>query len=171
MVEMLEEILPVQFIEGVNEYAAPTKFRTYITYGTTAAFRYTPKTTYTLKKLSIFFSGKGEQNFTLALCIEHNNSPSDIVLTWGDVVSKSESPMWQEVDFLQPAVIIAEKRYWITVRLDKGEMELPVLKEGKEVPFRYKQAAKWAVESSLKSCHAMLRFYGRYLPIIRAQHA
>lgn len=166
---MLNEIFPVQFIEGVNENAEALEDQHINTMGYSGvAIEYKPKLTYSLKKLHIFViqaETSEKHKFNVALYTDHKNNPSDIVLSKGTWDSKTEYLNgWQEVE-LEPTVVVRNKRYWLTIDLNERRMGLPIAKEGEEAALRFRGRKKWVIHDIFKTCKVMLRFYGRVLPI------
>lgn len=166
---MLDEISPVQFIEGVNECAeaADTSIKTMNYSG--VAIEYIPKVSYSLKKLSIFLTHQepiGGGKYKVALCSDYKNNPSDIPISKGEWVSSVKSEEWQEIEFEKPAVVVRNKKYWLTIDLDRGNIGLPMAIEGDESALRFRGKKKWGTDDMFKTDKVILKFYGRVLPIL-----
>lgn len=166
---MLDEICPVQFIEGVNENEEASDENVITTKGFAGvALEYIPKLTYSLKRLCIFLAGQHApegHKFKVALCTDHDEKPSNIVLSSGEWTSKEISDNWQEVE-LEPVVVIRNNRYWITIDVGKGRIALPIARAGDEVALRFRGATRWVKDDTFKTDKAMLKFYGRILPSV-----
>ncbi|MBA7604142.1 hypothetical protein ES703_11261 [subsurface metagenome] len=171
---MLDEISPVQFIEGVNEYAEPLEDQGINTRGYSGvAIEYLPKLSYTLKKLDIFLKHKEpphEGKCKVALCTsDPKGNPSDIVLSEGGFAWKQTLGDWQQVE-LEPIVVRPSNKYWLTIDLDGGYIVLPIAKEGDESALRFRGKERWRTHDLFKANKVMLRFYGRVLPV-PSQHS
>ena len=166
---MLDDICPVQFIEGTNEYAEAGDDYINTRGYSGVAIEYVAKTSYSLKKLDIFLTEQAPVDggkYKVALCLDHDNSPSDIVLSEGAWARKEIFGDWQEVELDKPVVVVCNKKYWLTIDLDKGSIGLPIAKEGKESTLRFRGLKKWTTHDIFKTDRVMLRFYGRILPIL-----
>lgn len=167
---MLDEICPVQFVEGINECAKASEEEYINTMGYSGiAIEYEPKLTYSLRRFQIFVilaesSPEGFQH-QVALCADHKNNPSDIVLSKGTWVSETGYIQgWQEVE-LEPVVVIRGKKYWLTIDLNERRIDLPISKEGEVSALRFRGGKKWITHDIFKTDRVILRFYGRILPI------
>lgn len=166
---MLDEISPVQFIEGVNECAeaADTYINTMNYSG--VAIEYIPKVSYSLKKLSIFLTHQEPLDggkYKVALCSDYKDNPSNIPLSKGAWVSSGKLGEWQEVELEKPAVVVHNNKYWLTIDLDRGNIGLPMATEGDESALRFRGEKIWRTDDRFKTDKVMLRFYGRVLPIL-----
>lgn len=166
---MLDEISPVQFIEGVNECAEAADASINTMNYSGVAIQYIPKVSYSLKKLSLFLiplkpldGGK----YKVALCSDYKNNPSDIPLSKGVWVSSGTLWEWQEVELEKPAVVVRNKKYWLTIDLDRRKIALPETKEGDESALRFRDGNRWITHDKSKTAKVRLRFYGRVLPIL-----
>ncbi len=172
---LLDEICPVQYIEGINENEAkPGKF-TVKEYGMDdlqfIGIKYTPKMSYCLSKLGIFYCAtlrtREDIKVEVNLCNAYKNHPSDIVLSGGSFnpklpKQKTEEYYWQEVD-LKPVVVIRDKEYWITIGVEYGNILLPTASE-KQCAFRVRKNVKWATPD-VANFGIILKFHGRVMPI------
>jgi len=167
---MLDEICPVQFVEGVNECAEATDDYINTMEYSGVAIEYTPTLSYSLKRVDIFLTHQqpsNENKYKVALCTDYGNKPSDIVLSKGEWAWRDVLGDWQRVE-LEPVVVTCNKKYWLTIDLDKGNIGLPIAQgeEAKEVSLRFRGEYKWVIHGKFKKDKVMLRFYGRILPIV-----
>lgn len=168
---MLDEICPVQFVDGVNEAEEASQQKITTTHYSGVAIEYTPKLSYSLKRLGIFLTEQRapeEDKFKVTLCLDHNNNPSDIVISEGEWIATNMLGDWQEVE-LKPRVVIRNEKYWLTIDVgQEGSIGLPIAKEGQKVALRFKKNKEWVIHNNknYETDTVMLRFYGRLLPIV-----
>lgn len=164
---MLDEMCPIQFIEGVNECAeAADEYINTMDYSG-VAIEYVPKLSYSLKRLAIFLTHQTRPDgdkYKVALCSDYNGNPSGIVLSKGEWVWRETLGEWQEVELEKPIVVVCNKKYWLTIDLDRGNIGLPIAKEGEECALRFRGQRKWIIHDIFKIDKVMLRFCGRILP-------
>lgn len=168
---MLDDISPEQFIEGLNENekVSPGLIDTHGSSG--VAIQYRPKMTYSLKKIEIFLVHQMPVVDTKVKCkiyTDYKDNPSDIVLCAGVWLNREKPnyPMWQPVVFEKPAVVIINKLYWFSMEWNDVSIGLPIIQEGELVPLRFNTGDKWTEWDANKSTSAMIKFYGRILPIL-----
>ena len=172
---MLDEICPIQFIEGINECGEYVQksvigMQSY----PVMAIEYIPKSSYSLTKLEIclFLPPRvpEEKTIRVALYSDYNGNPSDIVLTEGTFVpnfSKEKHQfIWQEIQ-LSPVVVSPNNKYWVTVYPQPLSIALVDADEGVDSTLRVKKNNnKWdTLPNHIKESKVMLRFYGRVLPM------
>ena len=165
---MLDDICPVQFIEGINEYAEAANSYINTMNFSGVAIEYIPKLSYSLKRFDIFLTHQESPDggkYKVAVCPDHNDSPGDIVLSKGEWVCNPVLGEWQEVELEKPVVVIRNKKYWLTIDLDKGNIGLPMAKEGDEYALRFRTHKTWITWDIARTDKIMLRFYGRMMPI------
>jgi hypothetical protein len=132
------------------------------------AIEYVPKLSYSLRKLDIFLTHQARPDgdkYKVALCSDHNGNPSDIVLSKGEWVWREKLGEWQEVELEKPIVVVCNKKYWLTIDLDKGNIGLPIAKAEEESALRFRGEKRWITHDTFKTDKVMLRLYGRVLPI------
>lgn len=148
--ELLQQLCPIQFIEGINEnQKSPAEKVNQIQgnahvsgfNGSWAAkkenavgFRlgipYSPGRAYTLSRIEIYCSenklSKQKEHF-VGLCTSDDSDaagdvPSDNLLTHGKLVipSEAEYDKWLQVQLLQPIVMFTNQLYWIVLEV-KGD--------------------------------------------------
>lgn len=80
---MLDEICPVQFIEGRNEWAEATNSYVRVSGCEGVAIEYIPKLSYSLKRFDIFLTHQERperDKYRAAICSGFDDNPSDIIL-------------------------------------------------------------------------------------------
>lgn len=168
---MLDEIYPVQFVEGLNEGEKPLhEDSIVITRYEGIGIQYVPQVSYSLTRFEImlvleadFFK---ESQIKINLCADYDDKPSDIVLNSGSFVPEFSYPGWREVK-LKPTSMIRNRKYWITIH-DEGMFSgLVRAEKGKGCVLSIKQKeTRWkSPPDNIKDGKVMLRFYGRILAI------
>jgi hypothetical protein len=169
---MLNDICPIQFIEGINECAkiADDYINTKEYHG--VAIDYCPKLTYSLNKFDIFLVHQqmptGDK-YKVALCSNYDDKPSDILLSQGEWACGQERlNVWQEVELEKPVVVIRGNKYWLTIELGTGNIGLPIAvgEDVKETTLKFQGHKLWVSNTRFKTGKVMLKFYGRVLPVI-----
>ena len=165
---MLDDILPVQFVEGVNEHSIASETNHFLTRGQSGiAIKYKAKTTYCLKKLFIYLTHTEVPDgnaVEVSLCLDNNSSPSSIVISSGTFTSPSVVlGEWKEVN-MKPAVIVSNDIYWLTFKLRGAIIGLPIATDGGDSDIRFETRSGWAVDDIFVPGKIMLQFYGRFLP-------
>ena len=166
---MLDEICPVQFIEGLNEGAKPSNEDAIeITRYSGIGLQYAPQVSYILTRLEImlvFGDFQKEAKITVNLCSDYDDKPSDIVLTSGSFVPKSVYAGWREVT-LKPTSVIRNRKYWVTIHHNGFPTVLIRAEKGKGWLLSIRRGQRWeAPPEDIKDGNVMLRLYGRILPI------
>jgi hypothetical protein len=173
---MIDELCPIQFIEGVNEYTISTPDLFDLSDFKVIAIKYQPKLSYNLRNLSIYLmSGMGVQpqsEIRIALHSNYNDIPSDIVLSEGTfkLPLARERPIitWQEIN-LKPVVVFHSNTYWLVIdvsgyyRLCKNDVNNAIECQLKVIKISNK-VIKW--ENIDENPKLMLKFYGRALTFI-----
>jgi hypothetical protein len=170
---MLEEICPIQFIEGINENAKANE-EAYINTMSYAsvAISYDPSITYSLAGLNIFLiqavTDDEPFNFKLSIRTDYSDNPSNIILchgTWTNNIDYVEK--WQEIWMEKPAVVIAGKRYWCVLELNKKRVGLPIAVDEHAISsdLRFESNNRWIIEQRFPTNKVIIRFFGRVLPI------
>ncbi len=166
---MLDELFPVQFVEGLNEVAEPSDEDTIvITRYLGAGIQYIPQVSYILTRLEImlvFGDFQKEAQITINVCTDYNDKPSDIVLSSGSFVPKSVYQEWREVT-LKPTSMIRNRKYWVTIHHNGFPTGLVRAEKGKDWLLSVKRDKRWgAPPEDIKDGKVMLRFHGRILAI------
>jgi hypothetical protein len=160
---MLDEILPVQFIEGVNEFEGPAGEKGFgLAYDQTAAFEYHPAHSYTINSAHIWTeSWTGPAEIEISICAHNHIEPGDIVL--GSQRLRLSRKGWQEFS-IGPFVLLATGTYWLVIQSLNGEVNLPNLSAGQELTVLFKRENRWIQTSVPTHMRPRIRFYGRFLP-------
>lgn len=169
---MLDELFPVQFVEGINEGAEPSNKETIVisNYSGTG-LQYIPKVSYSLTRLEIMFTfgniPEGAE-IKVDLCSDYDEKPSDIVLSSGSFPPKTVYGGWREVT-LKPVSVIRNRKYWVTIHPNRCPTALIRAQEGQGCLFSVRTDTRWEIPpDTVKEGKVMLRFYGRVLPISTA---
>ncbi len=166
---MLDELFPVQFVEGLNEGAEPSEednivITTYSGFGV----QYIPSLSYSLTRLEMmltFGNFREGTQITVELCSDYDEKPSDIILSSGSFVPKVVYGGWKEVT-LKPVSVIKKKKYWVIVHPNGCPTAFMKADKGKGYALSVKRDAKWRTPpDNLKEGEVMLKFYGRILPL------
>lgn len=166
---MLDELFPVQFVEGLNEGAEQLDEETIvITQYLGIGLQYVPQVSYSLTRLEImitFGDLPKEAQITVGLCSDYDDKPSDIVLTSGSFVPKGVYGGWQEV-ILKPVSVIRGKKYWVTINPNGCPTALIRAEKGKGCLLIVRMGKKWKAQpEDIKDGRVMLKLYGRILPL------
>lgn len=169
---MLDEICPVQFIEGVNENGEINRGKggsIQIGHLRDIAIGFTPSRTFLLSRIEICllwneFSEPVE--YEVKLYPDYNNNPAGIVLREGKLgFSKTSGGLdWCNIDLNQPVVVFAGDNYWLGLESWNARFLLLQAKEGKRVPFSEGKPGDWFSGTDDKY-QFMLRLYGRVVPV------
>ena len=168
---MLDEICPVQFVEGMNEGAVTQNVETIVISGySLIGLPYTPKVSYSLVRLEMMLTfgqfREGAQ-IEVELRSDYDEKPSDIILSSGSFVPKRVYGEWREVT-LNPISVLRNTRYWVTIRTGGCPTAFVAPKEGTdyELSVLAGVSSKWEIPpEDVKNRKVMLRFHGRILPV------
>jgi len=168
---MLDELLPVQFVEGLNEGADVSDVDSIvITSYSSVGLQYIPTVSYSLTRLEImltFGNYRKDAQIRVELCSDYQDKPSDIVISSGSFVPKTLYGAWREVT-LKPVSVIRNTPYWVTILPNGCPTAFIAPKEGKDYTLSVKASinSKWETPpEDVNNRKVMLRFYGRILPI------
>jgi hypothetical protein len=164
MLDELNSLFPVQFIEGRNKSAEPGEISSI---PTGAYILYAPEVSYSIAHVDIFLSCASvpkRQESKLCLYPAYLDHPSDIVLTEGTMVFEAGTEAyqgWRRIEISRPVVLIAHKKYWLRFTEVETDFKFYAAKEGDEINTMVKDDDKW------HSSHErlMLRFFGRVIPV------
>lgn len=166
---MLDEICPIQFIEGINENEEPITGRwpEFRNYG--IAIPYTPSTSYNLTRIEIYGSpwelDKPEEHVA-KLHTDYEDNPSKTCIVEGRLIIPSGiGAQWLQIKLAQTIVVSAKRKYWLTIAEHPLKFAIGVAEEGEELSLRANPNQQWVVSSSDRKWRFMLRFFGRVLPI------
>ncbi len=168
---MLDKILPVQFVEGMNEGAGMSGVDSLVITGYLAVgVLYAPTVSYSLVRLEIMLTfgelREGAQ-IEVELHSDYDGKPSDIVLASGSFVPKILYGEWREVTFT-PVSVLRNMRYWVVVHPGSSRTAFVVPKDGTDYVLNVKPQAnaEWeAPREDVKNRKLMLKFHGRLLPL------
>jgi hypothetical protein len=164
MLDEVNKLFPVQFIEGRNKGAEPGQASAI---STGAYILYAPEVSYSLAHIDIFVEwaevAKRQEN-KLCLYPAYLDHPSDIVLTEGTMVFKAGMEPyrgWRRIEIARPVVLIAHKKYWLRFTELETDFKFYAAKEGDDIATMTPENDKW------HSTHdrLMLRFFGRVFPV------
>lgn len=170
---MLDEICPVQFVEGLNEGADTSADieSTVITTYSCVGILYIPKVSYSLASLEmmlVFGQFREGTKIKVELCSDYDEKPSDIILSSGSFVPKVVYGEWREVT-LKPVSVLRNTKYWVTIHPNGCPTAFVVPKEGKDYTLSVKPGSysKWETlpEMDINNRKVMFRFYGRIFPV------
>lgn len=166
---MLDELFPIQFVEGLNEGAEPSEEDSIvITRYSGFGIQYIPSLSYSLTGLEmmlVFGDFREGTQISVEISSDYNEKPSDIILSSGSFVPKVVYGEWREVT-LKPVSVIRNKKYWVIVHPNGCPTSFVKADKGKGYILSGKRDAKWRTPlDSLKEGEVMLKFYGRILPI------
>ena len=170
---MLDELCPIQFIEGVNENGEIKRGEEdliQIHQVSNIALGFTPNRTFLLNSIEIcLFWNKFIEpvEYEVKLYPDYNNNPADIVLREGKLSFNKTSIGfgWCNIDLNQPIVVFAKNDYWLSLASFGANFFLLHVKEGKRVPFSEGKPGDW-FNSTGVNYQLMLRLYGRVLPVV-----
>lgn len=168
---MLDEICPIQFVEGLNEGADLSDVDSVvITYYSSVGLLYIPKVSYSLTRLEIMLTFgdflEGTQ-IRVELCSDYEDKPGDIILSSGSFVPKEVYGGWREVT-LKPVSVIKNMKYWVTIHPNGCPTAFIAPKKGKDYTLSVKTGtnSKWETPpEDVNSRKVMLRFHGRIFPV------
>jgi hypothetical protein len=167
---MIDELCPIQFIEGINEWT-PEKINFFDSSPLQPiAIKYQPKFSYTLSKLHIYLRSimeSKQSEIKVAIHSNNNDKPSDIILSEGSLnltLSKGmpESP-WQEIN-LKPVVVFRNNIYWLVLQMG-GYWQLVQNGESNAIECHLKTTKGITWEVIKPNPKIMFRFYGRALTL------
>ena len=166
---MLDEICPVQFVDGLNEGAEPSGGDSIvITKYSGTGIQYIPKVSYSLTKLEMMMTFgylPQEAQIKVNLCSDYDERPSDIILSSGSFVPKSVYAGWYEVT-LKPVSVIKNKKYWITVHPNGCPTGLIRAGKGESCLLSVMTDNRWAAPpEDIKDGKVMFKLYGRIFPV------
>ena len=164
MLDEINSLFPVQFIEGRNKGAEPGQVSAI---STGAYILYAPEVSYSIAHVDIFLEWEAvakRQENKLRLYPAYLDHPSDIVLTEGTMVFKAGMEPyrgWRRIEIARPVVLIAHKKYWLRFTELETNFMFYAAKEGDEITTMVAEDDKW------HSSHdrLMLRFFGRVFPV------
>ena len=165
---MLDELCPVQFVDGMNECADLSDVDSInITSQSVVGLQYTPKVSYSLTKLEIMLAFGKPQKITqikVDFCSDYGDKPSDIVMNSGSITPGKVYPEWREV-ILKPVSLIKTFRYWVVIYPNDCPTAIIAPKNGKEYPLMVNIFKRWVeLPEYINGIRVMCRFYGRILP-------
>lgn len=168
---MLDEICPIQFVEGLNEGADLSDVDSVvITSYSSVGLQYIPKVSYSLTRLEImlaFGDFQKEVNIEVELCSDYEEKPSDIVISSGSFNPKTVHAGWREVT-LKPISVLRIMKYWIIIHPNGCPTAFVAPKEGKDYILSVKTGinSKWETPpEDVNLRKVMLRFHGRIFPV------
>jgi hypothetical protein len=164
MLDELNNLFPVQFIEGRNKGAEPGEASTI---PTGAYILYAPEVSYSIAHIEIFLECAPvpeRQENKLRIYPAYLDHPSDLVLTEGAVVFEADTEPyqgWRRIEISRPVVLIAHKKYWLRFTEIETDFKFFSAKEGDDITTMTSENGKW------HSAHdrLMLRFFGRVFPV------
>ena len=170
---MLDEICPVQFVEGVNENGEIKREKAdliQIHQLRNVALGFTPNRTFLLKSIEICLlwnEFRQPVEYEVKLYPDYNNNPADLVLREGKLsFTKISSGLdWCNINLNQPIVVFTKNDYWLSLESFGANFFLLQAKEGKRVPFSEGKPGNW-FNSTDVDYQFMLRLYGRVLPVV-----
>ncbi|MFC1904816.1 hypothetical protein ACFLXT_03520 [Chloroflexota bacterium] len=167
---MLEELFPVQFIEGINENVKNIKnellqINTY----DYVATQFVPAHTFLLTESEIYLAWDAfsqREEYIVRLYSDYKDKPTEIILREGKLVFDT-SPSgygWCKISLNEPIVIFAKNKYWLCLKSRDALFSLLQAKEGKESSFREYTDGGW-LGNVLDKYRVMIKFYGRVFPV------
>jgi len=171
---MLDEVCPVQFIEGINDNEEVDKKQTINLNAGIIAFQYKPKISYSLTRLEIMLKHRlalpDMAPIRVALHSNYNDMPGEVTITEGEVTPENcKDPnrmnyLWQSIE-LAPVTVIRDNPYWVSLDCNM-DIHLVTATVGKVIALAYKQEIVWHQDTDFQEWKCMLRFYGRVIPIV-----
>jgi hypothetical protein len=170
MSTILDQIAPIQFIEGINEneHLSDNTWPAFRYEG--VAFKYIPSLSYTLNRFGIYLS-MGPIEFTdIAIEVRTNytGAPSGIILSQGVLKVSSENSGWFYVDLSPPITLIVNNSYWICLFHKNTRVAFAVSNTGQGTNACAFHGNEWAPSSSSRTWNVCLKFFGRILPIAKS---
>jgi hypothetical protein len=169
---MLDDICPVQFIEGVNEDGEIRKGgNILIDHLHNIAIGFTPRRTFLLNRIEVNLVWKGSiepVEYDAKLYPDYHNNPASIVLREGKLIfNETRSGVgWCNIDLNQPVVVFAGDNYWLGLESWEARFSLLQVNEGKKsVPFSEGEPGDWHSSTNVEY-QFMLRLYGRVVPAV-----
>ncbi len=166
---MLDELFPVQFVEGLNEGADPSDEEAIgITGYLGTGIQYIPKVSYSLTRLEMmmaFGDLPEEAQIEVNLRTDYDERPSDIILSSGSFVPRSVYGEWHEVT-LRPVSVIRNNKYWITIHPKGCPTALIRAEKGESYLLSFRPDRRWkARPEDIPDGKVMFKLYGRIIPI------
>ena len=173
MSDVLSQLCPIQFIEGINENQEPIL----ISEGpfwrpdeTQVAIPYKPSRAYALSRIDIFGSPHKlpqPKEHQVSLYTDSNDAPSNNLLAEGKLIVPAQvaSECWLTIN-LQPIVVFPKQRYWIALEDYPLKFTIGIAKDGKEIAVTGKALLTGRWISIAATIRYMLKFYGRVLPVV-----
>jgi hypothetical protein len=170
MDEMMNEMpamYPIQFVEGINETEEPASGQFLSWEETGIAIPYSPGITYSLSRIEIYGVPKNLQaqvEHPVRIHTDYRDGPSrNSIANARLIVPEESSEQWLPIMMEQVVVILAQRKYWLSLEEHPLPFSIGLALEGKELGLRTGFAQDWA-PSSLGKHKCMLRFYGRIIP-------
>lgn len=175
---MLEDIYPVQFIEGFN-YGEEPNTENFLEIGgyPAIAIEYKPKSPYCLVELEILVVTEvlDVREFRVVLCPNYRGKPTDPALAEGKLAIKSGSELsgtgvrvianWEKVVFGSAAVVTSKDTYWVVLYPKGITLKLITAIDGEPTHMMAYRGRKWQTDDIFSGWKCMLRFYGRMVPV------
>lgn len=167
MTNELNELFPVQFIEGINENEEPTRdrFAEFRDYG--VAIPYIPNISYNLARIEIYGSPAEldrPKEHVVRLHTDYKGLPSNTCLVEGKLIVPSDyGEQWLPIELAKNTLVFAKRNYWLTIPEHPLVFAVGLAEDGEELSLRANPSGLWV--SSNRKWRFMLRFFGRVLPI------
>lgn len=168
--EMLDELFPIQFVEGINESAEVVgdgflQVRQY----DRIAIPLAPTMAFTISRveISLIWGRFGTQEtYAAKISFDHDNNPSEIALSEGELIFEPTDSGygWCKIKLVHPVVLLPNKHYWLELESKDALFHLGIAREGARVSMRADLGEGWS--SSGNDHSFMLRLYGRVFPTI-----
>ncbi len=170
---MLNDLYPVQFVEGFNEseetyvdddYILPV--RDYAK----AAIEIKPTISAVISRIDIDIlttTSTQEVPTKCAINSDYKNNPSNIELNNIDTTFKPKAQWersehyWQQIIVL-PVRLVAGRIYWFVIDVNHAQWAFMLAKDGQSTNLRVANTMRWRPETTRK-CACMLRLFGRVL--------
>lgn len=170
---MVDELYPLQFIEGMNENGEVNKRKQeliQIHQCPNVALGFSPNRTFLLNNIEIYLFWHEfvePVEYEVTLYPDYNDNPAYIALREGKLSFDKASIGfgWRNISLKQPVVVFAKDNYWIALKSLGANFLLAEAKEGKRVAFSNGEPGDWFNNNSI-NYQLMLRFYGRVLPVV-----
>ncbi len=168
---MLDELCPIQFIEGINYYEKyDLGDLVYMSSYNELAIQYKAEKSYCLTSVEPFIltnASTQEIEVAVKLYSDYDENPSDIMLSSGSLTpqiprEKAYLHKWQGVA-LKPVSIIRGNKYWLAI--SNAQICLQVAEKGVDCVLKARGETKWFSPKDNPTSKIMLRFYGRVLPV------
>jgi len=175
---MLDDLFPVQFIEGINECAGYTVDDDYILSMSNfvkTAIEYKPTISSILSRVDILIltteQTEANKRINASIYSDYHGSPSDIPLRVIDtfqmqVPGEGYQVYWQEIK-LTPVVLVCNIPYWLVLDVDQSAWAFVLAKDGKQTNLLVKKDKRWKDFKEPANTKVMVRFFGRVIPFAR----